>query len=157
MTPNTKRRDFLKVALIMGLAGSTFATGLFAPRYVLAGWNRKAFESKHVNDALKNGFGSLDIVMSDNINIEAPDIAANGAIVPVSVVAKLSAVEAIALLSEKNPRPLCAIFHPRAGIRPKMSVRIKMGQSGDVIAIVKSEGKLYMARRSIKVTAGGCA
>ena len=100
--------------------------------------------------------GSASAQSSDDILIKAPDIAENGATVQVTVEAKLPDVESIAVLSEKNPRPLCGIFHPGPGIRPKVTMRIKMGKSGDVIAVVSSGGKLYAARQEVKVTQGGC-
>ncbi|MBL3600996.1 MAG: thiosulfate oxidation carrier protein SoxY [gamma proteobacterium endosymbiont of Lamellibrachia anaximandri] len=157
MTLNIKRRIFLKTSLAVGLTGGAAAFALLTPRAVLATWDEKAFDSRSVSDALQNGLGSSAIAISDDILIKAPDIAANGAIVQVTVEAKLPDVESITLLAEKNPRPLCGIFHPGPGVRPKMAIRIKMGQSSDVIAVAKSGGKLYMARRSVKVSAGGCS
>lgn len=157
MTLNRKRRIFLKASLATGLTGSAFAIGLLTPRVVVAAWDQKTFASKTVDDALKNGLGSSDASMSDSIVIEAPEVAANGATVPVTAEVKLSGVESIALLSENNARPLCLIFRPGQGVRPNVTLRIKMGKTGNVIAVAKSGGKLYMARRKVTVTVGGCA
>lgn len=156
MIMNTKRRMFLKKSLIIGLTGSTVVVGLLKPRSIFASWDQKAFASRTVNDGLKNWFGSTSVASSDAIRIEAPDIAADGATVPVTVETQIANVESIALLSEKNPRPLCYIFHPGPGAKSKMTMRIKMSESGDVVAVVKAGGKLYMARRGVTVTAGGC-
>ena len=93
MTLDKNRRIFLKTLLAAKLAGSAFVVGLLTPRIVLAAWNQKAFGSKNVNDALSNALGSSSTVVSDNIHIKAPDIAADGATVPVTVEAKLSGVE----------------------------------------------------------------
>lgn len=156
MATNIKRRLFLQKTVLTGLTGSAVAIGLLRPRVVFAAWDQNAFDSRTVSDGLKNGLGGSNATLSEHIHIEAPDIAADGATVRVVVEAKLADVQSIALLSEKNPRPLCYIFHPGAGARPKMTIRIKMGESGDAVAVVKAGGKLYMARRNVTVTAGGC-
>jgi sulfur-oxidizing protein SoxY len=157
MTMNTERRMFLRKTLVSGLAGNAVVIGLLSPRAAYSLWDQNAFGSRTVSDGMKNGLGSSDAVISDDIQIDAPDIAADGATVRVAVEAKLADVESIALLSEKNPRPLCYIFRPGPGVKSKMTLRIKMGESGDVVAVVKAGGKLYMARRNVTVTAGGCA
>ncbi len=157
MAMNTRRRMFLQKSLVSGLMGSAVAIGLLRPRMVFAVWEQKAFASETVTDGINNGLGSSSAVISDDIHIDAPDIAADGATVRVTVEAKLAGVESIALLSEKNPRPLCCIFRPGPGAIPKLTIRIKMSESGDAIAVVKAGGKLYMARRNVTVTAGGCA
>ncbi len=157
MAMNTKRRMFLKKSLVTGLIGNSIAIGLLRPGVVFASWDKKAFASENVGDGLKNGLGSSSAAISDDIHIDAPEIAADGSTVRVTVEAKLAGVESIALLSEKNPRPLCYIFRPGPGAKPKLTIRIKMSETGDVIAAVKAGGKLYMARRSVTVTAGGCA
>lgn len=156
MATNIRRRLFLQRSLVTGLTGVA-AIGLFKPREIFAAWNQKAFDSRTVSDGLKNSLGDSSPVISEHIHIDAPDIAADGSTVRVLVEAKLADVQSIALLSEKNPRPLCYVFHPGPGARPKMTIRIKMGESGDAVAVVKARGKLYMARRNITVTAGGCA
>ena len=154
---NIKRRLFLQQSVLTGLTGSAVASGLLMPQLVFAAWDKNAFVSRTVSEGMRNGLGAASAAPSGQIHIEAPDIAADGATVRVVVEAKLAEVQSIALLAEKNPRPLCYIFHPGAGVRPKLTVRIKMGESGDVVAAVKAGGKLYMARRNVTVTAGGCA
>ena len=156
MNMKMRRRTFVKSGFASILAGSAVAVGLLNTRDLLAAWNEKAFSSGAVNDALKEGLGSSEMQPSDKVIVEAPDVAANGAMVQVSVESQVAKTESIALISEKNPKPLCCIFRPGPGVRPKVKIRIKMGKTSDVIGVVKAEGKLYIAKRSVKVTAGGC-
>jgi sulfur-oxidizing protein SoxY len=93
---------------------------------------------------------------SDAINIKAPDIAENGAVVPITISTDMEGIESIALIAEKNPVPLVASFDLGTGAQGFVATRIKMGKTGDVVAVVKSGGKLYSARKGVKVTIGGC-
>jgi sulfur-oxidizing protein SoxY len=90
------------------------------------------------------------------IKIKAPDIAENGAVVPVSVSADMGDVESITIVTEKNQNPLTASFALSAAAIPDISTRIKMGKTSNVMAIVKSGGKLYSTGKEVKVTIGGC-
>ena len=156
MTMNTKRRVFLKGSLAAGTVGVAVGAGLLAPQAVLAAWPKAAFESKSVDEALSAAMGTAANSASDAIKIKAPDIAENGAVVPVSVSASIEGAESIALLAEGNGTPLVATFNLGTGALPDVSTRIKMGKTSDVIAIVKAGGKLHSARKSVKVTIGGC-
>ncbi|MCB1802513.1 MAG: thiosulfate oxidation carrier protein SoxY [Gammaproteobacteria bacterium] len=156
MTTNTKRRVFLKGSLAAGTVGVAVGAGLLTPQAVVAAWNEKAFAAKSVDDALASSMGTAANTASDAIKIKAPDIAENGAVVPVSVSTDMSGVESIALLAEGNGTPLVAEFMLGAGALPDVSTRIKMGKTSDVIAVVKAGGKLHSARKSVKVTIGGC-
>jgi sulfur-oxidizing protein SoxY len=156
MTMNTKRRVFLKGSMAAGSVGVAIGAGLLAPQAVIAAWNEKAFQAKSVDDALTATMGAAANTASDAIKIKAPDIAENGAVVPVSVSTDMSGVESIALLAEGNNTPLVATFTLGAGAVPDVSTRIKMGKTSDVIAVVKAGGKLHSARKSVKVTIGGC-
>ena len=156
MTTNIKRRVFLKGSLAAGTAGVAASAGLLAPQAVVAAWNEKAFKAKSMDDALNAALGATSSDASDKIKIKAPDIAENGAVVPVSISADMSGVESIALLAANNNTPLVATFNMGAGGVPDVSTRIKMAKTGDVIAVVKSGGKLHSARKSVKVTIGGC-
>ena len=151
-----KRRLFLKGSMAAGSVGLAIGAGLLTPSAVLAAWNQSAFGAKSVDEAIKAAAGNPLTEPSDKITIKAPDIAENGAVVPVSVVADLDGVESITLLVEKNATPLSAIFHLPEGTLPNVSTRVKMGKTGDVIAVVKAKGKLYSARKGVKVTIGGC-
>lgn len=156
MTTNIKRRVFLKGSLAAGTVGVAVGAGLLTPQAVLAAWPKAAFEAKSVDDALTAAMGGASNTASDAIKIKAPDIAENGAVVPVSVSSDMSGVESIALLAEGNNTPLVATFVMGAGAVADVSTRIKMGKTSDVIAVVKAGGKLHSARKSVKVTIGGC-
>jgi len=151
-----KRRIFLKGSLATGALGIAASTGLIIPRTSLAAWAKEAFEAKDVNSAVSSMFGSSDLTASDKIKIKAPDIAENGAVVPVSVSTDMSNVESITIVTEKNQNPLTASFALGATAIPDISTRIKMGKTSSVIAIVKSGGKLYSTGKEVKVTIGGC-
>jgi sulfur-oxidizing protein SoxY len=156
MMMNIKRRVFLKGSLAAGTVGVAVGAGLLAPQAVIAAWNEKAFQAKSIDDALAAALGGSSSTASDAIKIKAPDIAENGAVVPVSVAAEMAGVESIVLLAEGNNAPLLATFTLGAGAAPDISTRIKMGKTSDVIAVVKAGGKLHSARKSVKVTIGGC-
>jgi sulfur-oxidizing protein SoxY len=156
MSTNTKRRVFLKGSLAAGTVGVAAAAGLLAPQAVLAAWNEKAFKAKSIDDALSAAMGTASGSASDAIKIKAPDIAENGAVVPVSISSDLGSAESIALLAEGNASPLVATFNLGEGAIADVSTRIKMGKTSDVIAVVKADGKLHTARKSVKVTIGGC-
>ena len=156
MTMNTKRRVFLKGSMAVGTVGVAVGAGLLTPQAVVAAWNEKAFQAKSVDDALNAVMGTASNSASASIKIKAPDIAENGAVVPVSISTDMAGVESIALLAEGNNTPLVATFMLGEGALPEVSTRIKMGKTSDVIAVVKSGGQLHSARKSVKVTIGGC-
>jgi len=151
---NLPRRSFLKGTLATG-AVAIAATVL--PFSAMADWPKAAFEAKTVEDAIMALLGSPDTVVSTAITIEVPEIAENGAVVPVKVSSTLPKVESIVLISEKNPIPLVAHFKLESdAVQPFIATRIKMGETSNVVAVLKSEGKLYVARKEVKVTIGGC-
>lgn len=153
---NMKRRVFLKGSLASGMVAIAVGAGVLTPRQVLAAWPKDAFEAKNVNDAM-NGLLNTDLApASDAIQLEAPDIAENGAVVPVKVTVGMDNVESITIISEKNQTPLIASFNLAAGTQGFISTRIKMGKTSNVIAVVKAGGKVYSARKEVKVTIGGC-
>ncbi|UCE89517.1 MAG: thiosulfate oxidation carrier protein SoxY [Pseudomonadota bacterium] len=151
-----QRRTFLKGTLAGGTVAVAVGAGLLSPQAVLAAWPKAAFESKSVQDALTNLMGSAKTDASGDIKIKAPDIAENGAVVPVSVTTSIAGVESIAILAEKNGSPLAANFQLGKGTKGFISTRIKMGKTSDVIAVVKAGGKAHAARKNVKVTIGGC-
>ena len=156
MNTDMKRRLFLKASLSAGAVGMAVGAGLLMPGVVLAAWNEAAFKAESFSEALKEGMGSDTVTDSTEITIGGPDNPENGAVVPVEVATTLSGVQSIALLVEKNIKPLCGVFHLGKRMKPGLSIRIKVGESGDIIAVVKSDGKLYSARKTVKVTIGGC-
>ncbi len=156
MSTNLKRRIILKSSLAGGALGAAVSAGLLAPQTVLAAWPKDAFAAKKIPDALKALTGSDTTTPSEEIKIKAPDIAENGAVVPITVSTDMDGVDSIALVAAANPVPLVANFNLGEGALGFVSTRIKMGKTGDVVGVVKSGGKLYSARKSVKVTIGGC-
>jgi sulfur-oxidizing protein SoxY len=96
------------------------------------------------------------MVDSKEIAITAPDIAENGAVVPIAVTSRIPNTQSISIIAEKNPFPLAATFDLANGAEPYASVRIKMGQTSNVRAVIKADGKFYTAAKEVKVTVGGC-
>lgn len=152
---NLQRREALKAGGGLGLLGLLAAAGLITPGQARAEWNKAAFDAKTVEETLK-ALGAGTPANSADVQITAPDIAENGAVVPVGVVSALAGVEAIAILIEKNPNPLAASFVLPAGTEATVQTRVKMGQTSDVYALVKVGGQFLMAKKEIKVTLGGC-
>ena len=152
---NALRRNVLKGAAGAGTVAVAVAAGLLKPTQALAGAPRSAFEAKNVGDALKN-MGATAPVDSKDITIKAPDIAENGAVVPVEVTSGIPGTSAIAILAEKNATPLVADFSRMGGAEGYISTRIKMGQTSLVRAVVTAGGKTYTAAKEVKVTIGGC-
>ena len=151
-----KRRTFLKGTLAGSMVGVAVSAGLLAPRAVLAAWPTKAFENKDLNGAIENIHGTASHSASGDIKIKAPDIAENGAVVPVTVDSSLNGIESIAIIASANGTPLVASFNLGEGAQGFVSTRIKMGKTSDLIAVVKSGGKLFSASKTVKVTIGGC-
>ena len=153
---NQSRRIFLKTLMVGGAAVVTLGTGLLTPHSAWAAWPKAAFDADDMDSALKAMFDGASAEESDAITLKAPDIAENGAVVPISVKADLANVESVSILVENNPAPLTASFELTADAVADVSTRIKMGKSGDVVAVVNAGGKLYSAKKEVKVTIGGC-
>jgi len=151
-----QRRYFLKNTMATGVAVMAASSGLLVSGKVLAAWNKAAFDAKDVQSAMKGAVGTDATEASDKINIKAPDIAENGAVVPVTISSTLSDVKSITIISEKNGTPLIAKFNLSGKAEAFVSTRIKMGKTSNVIAVCESGGKFYSARKEVKVTIGGC-
>jgi sulfur-oxidizing protein SoxY len=149
---NNSRRDLLKGSTVMALA---LAAGLLRPGSARADWNKAAFDTKSLNDAVK-ALGGGSATESKDITITSPDIAENGAVVPFTISSKLPKTETMAVLVEKNPNILAANFAIPEGTEPWVNTRVKMGQTSNVIALVKADGKYYYTAKEVKVTIGGC-
>ncbi len=153
---NESRRNLLQAsggATVLALAVSV---GLFKSGVAHSQeWNKAAFDTKNLQDTVK-ALGGAAAVESKEITITSPDIAENGAVVPVSVTSRLGKTESISILVEKNPNALSASFDIPGGTEPFVSTRVKMGQTSNVFALVKAEGKYFFATKEIKVTLGGC-
>ncbi len=153
---NQLRRTFLKGTGAAGTVAMAIAAGLLKPGQVLAAeWNKNAFEAKNTADTLK-GINAASAAKSADIMIKAPDIAENGAVVPVEVTSKIAGTTSIAILSEQNVNPLIADFEFSNGAEGYVSTRIKMAKTSNVTVVVKAGGKSYIASKEVKVTIGGC-
>jgi sulfur-oxidizing protein SoxY len=151
-----QRRLFLRGGLAAGAAGMAATAGLLTPSAVLAAWPKAAFESKKAEDAIKAIGGGAAPTESAEIKIKAPDIAENGAVVPVTISTEMADVESISVIVPNNPVPLVSSTVLGEGALPYVASRIKMGKTSDVVAVVKAGGKLYSAKKQVKVTIGGC-
>jgi len=150
-----KRRTFLKGTVASGMLGVAASAGLLAPRQVLAAWPMSAFDAKSVDGALDALLGSTSHAESNDIKIKAPDIAENGAVVPITISTGMAA-DSISVLIAKNPSPLACTFALSGSTQGFVSTRVKMGKTSELIAVVKSGGKLHSAKKTVKVTIGGC-
>jgi sulfur-oxidizing protein SoxY len=122
----------------------------------MAEWPSDAFNAEDLGDAKRLLFGERSVEETDRIAIDAPDIAENGRNVPVEVTTALPGATSITLLSDTNPFPLLARAHLTPKIVPRIATRVKLGGTGNLIALVEADGGIYRAKRSVKVTAGGC-
>ncbi len=152
-----KKRGLLKASggtVVMALAAQA---GLFSATAAQAQeWNKAAFEMKSMQDVVKALGGAPATESKDVSFINAPDIAENGAVVPMGVLSKLAKTESISILVEKNPNALSASFLIPPGTEPSVTTRVKMGQTSNVYALVKADGKYFYAVKEVKVTLGGC-
>lgn len=149
------RREFVKLS---GVFGALAAIGLLTEEQAQAqqqSWNKAAFETKNLNDTIK-ALGGAGVAESKDIAITVPDIAENGAVVPVAVASRIAGTQNIYILVEKNPNTLAAAFALPAGTEPSVSTRIKMAQTSNVMAVVKANNQFFVASKEVKVTLGGC-
>lgn len=148
----TRREMLLRSAQVAGLLAGA---GLL-PATVQAAWNKAAFEAKSLADAAK-ALGGGAPTESKDVAITGPDIAENGAVVPVGAATTLAGVKQLLLLVEKNPNVLAAVFDVSDAVEPAFNTRVKMGQSSNVYAVaVMNDGRTLYAVKEIKVTLGGC-
>jgi sulfur-oxidizing protein SoxY len=136
------------------LLGALLAA-LAKPLSALAAWNKEAFGAKSAPDALKS-LGAGNAAPSGELTIEAPEIAENGAVVPIEIQSNIPGTTSLIVLIEKNPFPLAGKFDFSAGALPFVKLNVKIGESSDVRVIAEAAGKHYVATREIKVTIGGC-
>mgnify|MGYP001089373584 FL=1 len=153
-TVNTGRRQALKTGGGFTVVAAAISAGVL-PASAFADWNKAAFDAKSLNDVVK-AMGGAGVEKSGDIAITAPDIAENGAVVPIAVASKIAGTQSIAILVEKNPYALSAQFDIPAGTEANVGTRVKMGQSSNVYAVVKANGKYFVATKEVKVTLGGC-
>jgi sulfur-oxidizing protein SoxY len=149
---HTRRQAMGQAATLMGLLAGI---GLL-PTAAQAAWTQAAFEGKTMADAIRALGGSAP-VLSKDVVIGGPEIAENGAVVPVTCSSTAAGVKRLLLVVEKNPAPLAAVFDVSDSVEPSFKTRVKMGQSSNVFAVaMMADGKVLYATKEIKVTLGGC-
>jgi sulfur-oxidizing protein SoxY len=152
MMKNSRREMLattLKLAALMAGAG-------LMPGRALAAWTQAAFDAKTMAEAMK-ALGGTTLTESAEVAITGPDIAENGAVVPVGMSTNLAGVRRMALLVEKNPNALAAVFDVSDAVDANFNTRVKMGQSSNVFAVaLMADGRVLYAQKEIKVTLGGC-
>jgi len=137
--------------------GIALAALVSFPRILLAAaWPDKAFSSTTAGQAMIDLLGTDQTTPSDQIRLKVPEIAENGAVVPVTISTSLENVESISIVVENNPRPLAATFEISPETLPDISSRIKMGETSDVMAVVKTDAGIFSTSKQVKVTIGGC-
>jgi sulfur-oxidizing protein SoxY len=156
MKTDMRRRTLLKGSLVAGVAAVAAGAGFLSPRTVMAAWPKAAFDAKKIDSALSTLLGSSDTIKSNDIVVKAPPIAEDGRVVNIAVQAKQKNVESISILVEQNAFPLAASFNMSAQAEPFIKTRIKVAKTSKILAVVKSDGKLYSKVREVKVTLGGC-
>ncbi|MGH7067751.1 MAG: thiosulfate oxidation carrier protein SoxY [Acetobacteraceae bacterium] len=155
------RRDVLQAGALAAafLAAPPLATAAPNEATVVAasttGYPKDAFQQTTEEKALGELYGKSP-VLSDKITLDAPDIAANGAVVPVNVSTSLPDVTGIALLALNNPFTLACAYKLPTGTAPAISSRLKLKETTTVVAVVESSGTLYSTSKLVKVTLGGC-
>ena len=150
-----ERRKALKTGSGLGLLALLTAIGLVKPGAAWAKYEESAFDAKSMAETLE----ALGVVAAENnlsVHLTVPEIAENGAVVPVSVASFLDHTEQIYILVEKNPNVLAASFVIPDGTESFVTTRVKMRETSTVIALVKANGKFYRTTKEVKVTAGGC-
>ena len=149
------RRTVLKGVWAMGALATAVAAGLLGPGRAFAAWNKGAFEAKSALDAMR-ALGMSNAEDSKNIEIRAPDIAENGAVVPIDITSNIPGTTSISVFIEKNPFPYTGTFDFSQGAVPYVHLRVKMGESSPVRVVVAAGGKYYTTAQEVKVTIGGC-
>lgn len=150
------RRALLKRTGAGGALFAAIAAGMLKPGQVLAAtWNKSAFDAKTLPDAIKT-LGYSAAIESKDIQIKAPDIAENGAVVPIDITSNIPGTQTISVLIEKNPFPFTATFDFSNGAMPFVALRAKVGESSNIRVVVAAAGKYYMTSKEVKVTIGGC-
>ena len=151
------RRLILKGVAMVALVSLGVAKFGLMPAFAAANdkYPEDAFKQKSSDDAIKSLYGKT-AEASDKVKLDAPEIAENGAVVPISVSSTLADVTSISILVAENPSALAASYKIPAGTIPSVANRLKMAKTSNVIAVVEAGGKLYSATKEVKVTVGGC-
>ena len=154
---DAQRREWLRQGGSVTLLTLLVAAGWVTPGVAFGeAWSKSAFDTHSLDETVKALGGNVPVPSNDIVFFSTPDIAENGAVVPVGITSNIPKTESIAILIEKNPNMLAASFDIPAGTDPTISTRVKMGQSSNIVALVKADGKYYVAAKEVKVTLGGC-
>ncbi len=153
---DTTRRIILKGTMAAGTLAIAAGANLLTPGTVFAAWPAKAFKARKIDAAMDAITGKGRPTASADIKVDAPDIAENGAVVSVKVTTTLPKVESISVYVPVNAYPLSASYILSNQMEASITGRIKMAKTADIVAVVKSNGKLYTAKKGVKVTLGGC-
>ena len=149
------RRNFIKNSMLF--AGSLVAApSLIVSKKAYAAWPEKSFDIKDLTESVSSVYGHSNLEESSKVKLKAPEIAENGAIVPINVSTTLDDVESIMIFVENNPQPLSSGYKLTSLSEPSIGTRLKMGKTSNVMAAVKSGDKVYTSTQEVKVTIGGC-
>jgi len=148
------RRSFIRAGGAAALLAA-FGAALLKPGRALAAWNKGAFEAKSALDAMR-ALGVANAEDSKAIEIRAPEIAENGAVVPIDITSNIPGTTSISVFIEKNPFPYTGTFDFSQGSVPYVHLRVKIGESSPVRVVASAGGKHYTAVKEVKVTIGGC-
>jgi sulfur-oxidizing protein SoxY len=154
-----ERREFMHKGTGAAALGVAAAAGLMpatASAQNAPGWNKNAFDSKSLADAVKALGGGAAPVESKDLVLQAPEIAENGNVVRIGAQSNIAGTTQVALVIEKNPNALAAVFDIPAGTDANVSTNVKMGQSSNVYAVAKAGDKFFYSVKEVKVTLGGC-
>jgi sulfur-oxidizing protein SoxY len=154
---NMQRREALKrSATVAGLLMAAGYGPLAHAQAAASSFNRAAFEAKNLADVVK-ALGAGAPAESKDITLTAPDIAENGAVVPLGAATTIAGARRVLLLVEKNPNALAGAFDVSDGVDANFATRVKMGQTSNVYAVVlTADNKAFFAQKEVKVTLGGC-
>lgn len=151
-----ERREFIHKSSGAAALGLAAASGLVpAAANAQAAWNKGAFDSKSLAEAVK-ALGGGTATESKDVVLQAPEIAENGAVVRIGAQSNVPGTTQIAFVVEKNPNALAALFDVPEGTDPNVSTNVKMGQSSNVYAVAKAGDKFFYSAKEVKVTLGGC-
>lgn len=155
-----KRRSFLRTSILTGIVlpylKIVAAGSLLLPVKILASWNKEAFQATDIKTSNAALGDSKAAVESDHVFLDVKDIAENAAVVPVKVSTDIENAQAIRIYVENNPNPLIATFKMTQYTDNFVFIRTKMRETSNIIAMVEADGQLFMAKKQIKVTRGGC-
>lgn len=149
------RRSALKRSGMLAALAAAFAAGVLKPAALLAAWNQRAFDARSLAGALAAS-GLSSSAQSNDIVIDAPDVAENGAFVPVQVTSNVTGTDAITILIDRNPYPYIARFDVSGGAQPFIALRVRVAESSLLRVLVAAGGKHYSATKDVKVAIGGC-